>query len=239
MIGTHGFYVDVTPSMKDAHNEHVSEAVAESAEARSGIEQAKGMLMLIYQINAEWHGAAEVALTGDQHQAAGARRANCQGLPRSSLRRGVACQGRVRQVAADLASACRVLRFIRCADREICRTSDCGFLAANLGAGSGCLSQSERHATRRYKRARGCAPSVVVGALSVGFLVTAALWVSTCNGATADTAACGVPQRTMLAIGAPVILLIGGLRAFVRTYQTWGTTRRGGRGRGRAGFCSH
>ena len=63
--------------------------------------------------------------------------------------------------------------------------------------------------------------SVVVAALSVGFLVTAALWVSTCNGATADTAACGVPQRTMLAIGAPVILLIGGLRAFVRTYQTW------------------
>jgi len=63
--------------------------------------------------------------------------------------------------------------------------------------------------------------AVVVAALSVGFLVTAALWVSTCNGATADTAACGVPQRTMLAIGAPVILLIGGLRAFVRTYQTW------------------
>jgi hypothetical protein len=28
-------------------------------------------------------------------------------------------------------------------------------------------------------------------------------------------------QRTLLAIGAPVILLIGGLRAFVRTYQTW------------------
>ena len=53
VIGTHGFYVDVTPSMKDAHNEHVSEAVAEIAEARSGIEQAKGMLMLIYRINAE------------------------------------------------------------------------------------------------------------------------------------------------------------------------------------------
>ena len=45
--------------------------------------------------------------------------------------------------------------------------------------------------------------AVVVAALSVGFLVTAALWVSTCNGATADTAACGVPQRTLLAIGAP------------------------------------
>ena len=63
--------------------------------------------------------------------------------------------------------------------------------------------------------------ALVVAVLAVGFLVTAALWVSTCNGATADTAACGVPQRTVLAIGAPVILLIGGLRAFVRTYQTW------------------
>ncbi|HZN85009.1 MAG TPA: hypothetical protein VFC01_35730 [Mycobacterium sp.] len=62
---------------------------------------------------------------------------------------------------------------------------------------------------------------LVVAVLAVAFLVTAAVWVSTCDGATADTAACGVPQRALLAIGAPVILLIGGLRAFVRTYQTW------------------
>ena len=53
VIGTHGFYVDVTPSIKDAHDERVTEAVAEIAEARSGIEQAKGMLMLVYRINAE------------------------------------------------------------------------------------------------------------------------------------------------------------------------------------------
>ena len=57
--------------------------------------------------------------------------------------------------------------------------------------------------------------------LGVAFLVAAAVWVSTCDGATADTAACGVPQRALLAVGAPVILLIGGLRAFFRTYQTW------------------
>lgn len=62
---------------------------------------------------------------------------------------------------------------------------------------------------------------LVVAALAVGYLVTAALWVSTCDGATADTAACGVPQRALLGIGAPVILLIGGLRAFFRTYQAW------------------
>jgi fructose-specific component phosphotransferase system IIB-like protein len=53
VIGTHGFYVDVTPSMQEVHDEIVTEAVAEIAEARSGIEQAKGMLMLIYRINAD------------------------------------------------------------------------------------------------------------------------------------------------------------------------------------------
>ena len=62
---------------------------------------------------------------------------------------------------------------------------------------------------------------LVVAVAGVAFLVLAALWVSTCHGDTADTAACGVPQRTLLAVGAPVILLIGGLWAFVRTYQTW------------------
>jgi hypothetical protein len=61
----------------------------------------------------------------------------------------------------------------------------------------------------------------VVAAVGIAFLITAIIWVSTCSGATADTAACGVPQRTLLAFGAPVILLIGGLRAFFRTYQTW------------------
>lgn len=53
VIGTHGFYVDVTPSIQDVHDEIVSEAVAEIAEARGGIEQAKGMLMLLYRINAD------------------------------------------------------------------------------------------------------------------------------------------------------------------------------------------
>jgi PAS domain S-box-containing protein len=53
VVGTHGFYVDVTPSMKDAREDSFTEAVAEIAEARSGIEQAKGMLMLIYRINAD------------------------------------------------------------------------------------------------------------------------------------------------------------------------------------------
>lgn len=53
VIGSHGFYVDVTPSMTERHDVMVTEAVAEIAEARGVIEQAKGMLMLIYRINAE------------------------------------------------------------------------------------------------------------------------------------------------------------------------------------------
>ena len=60
-----------------------------------------------------------------------------------------------------------------------------------------------------------------VVAIGIAFLLTAAVWVSTCSGSTADVAACGAPQRTLLAIGAPVILLLGGLTAFVRTYLTW------------------
>jgi hypothetical protein len=60
-----------------------------------------------------------------------------------------------------------------------------------------------------------------VAAAGLAFVLAAAVWVSTCNGATADTMACGAPQRTLLAVGAPIILSIGALRAFVRTYQRW------------------
>lgn len=52
VIGTHGFYVDVTPLMDDAQDQ-VTEAIAEIAESRGAIEQAKGMLMLVYRIGAE------------------------------------------------------------------------------------------------------------------------------------------------------------------------------------------
>jgi len=56
VIGTHGFYVDVSPMMDesgDTVQERVTEAVAEIAESRGAIEQAKGMLMLVYRINAD------------------------------------------------------------------------------------------------------------------------------------------------------------------------------------------
>ena len=52
VIGTHGFYVDVSETGR-IHDELVSAAVAEIAENRATIEQAKGMLMLIYRITDE------------------------------------------------------------------------------------------------------------------------------------------------------------------------------------------
>jgi PAS domain S-box-containing protein len=50
VIGTHGFYVDITPSERASEN-IITERVAEIAENRAGIEQAKGMLMLVYDID--------------------------------------------------------------------------------------------------------------------------------------------------------------------------------------------
>ncbi|MDF2825857.1 MAG: putative rane protein [Mycobacterium sp.] len=64
------------------------------------------------------------------------------------------------------------------------------------------------------------AAAVVVAA--VGFLIVAALWVSTCTEALdVDTAACGVPQRTFLGLGAPLILFAGAVWAFLSTYRAW------------------
>ncbi|KUH65586.1 antitermination regulator [Mycolicibacterium novocastrense] len=53
VVGTHGFYVDVTPSTLERRDRAFSAAVTEMAEARGPIEQAKGMLMLIYRISAD------------------------------------------------------------------------------------------------------------------------------------------------------------------------------------------
>jgi fructose-specific component phosphotransferase system IIB-like protein len=52
LVGTHGFYVDVTPS-NALTEELVAAAVAEIAESRASIEQAKGMLMVVYRIDAD------------------------------------------------------------------------------------------------------------------------------------------------------------------------------------------
>ena len=63
--------------------------------------------------------------------------------------------------------------------------------------------------------------TAVVATIGVVFLLVAAGWVSTCSESTVDTVTCGAPQRTLLALGAPVILLVGGVWAFVRTYRAW------------------
>ena len=63
--------------------------------------------------------------------------------------------------------------------------------------------------------------AVLAAAAGVGFVVMAALWVSTCGGTSVDTVACGPPQRTLLALGGPLILLVAGLWAFLRTYLVW------------------
>jgi hypothetical protein len=52
VIGTEGFYVDVTRST-EGHQTAITEAVAEIAEHRSTIEQAKGVLMMVYGIDAD------------------------------------------------------------------------------------------------------------------------------------------------------------------------------------------
>lgn len=63
--------------------------------------------------------------------------------------------------------------------------------------------------------------ALVTAVLGVLFLIVAAGLTRSCDGAVVDSATCGRPQRLVLALGAPVILFGGGVRAFVRTYQTW------------------
>jgi PAS domain S-box-containing protein len=50
VIGTHGFYIDVTPAER-ARQDQITAAVTRIAERRASIEQAKGMLMVIYEID--------------------------------------------------------------------------------------------------------------------------------------------------------------------------------------------
>ncbi len=50
VIGTHGFYIDVGPA-DEAREDIVTARLAEISENRAGIEQTKGMLMLIYGIS--------------------------------------------------------------------------------------------------------------------------------------------------------------------------------------------
>ena len=61
--------------------------------------------------------------------------------------------------------------------------------------------------------------SATVAVVAIVFMAVAQVWIGTCGASTFDALACGAPQVTSLALGAPLILLAGGLRAFLRTYQ--------------------
>jgi PAS domain S-box-containing protein len=50
IVGTHGFYIDVTPN-ETARQSQITAEVTRITELRAGIEQAKGMLMMIYEID--------------------------------------------------------------------------------------------------------------------------------------------------------------------------------------------
>jgi PAS domain S-box-containing protein len=51
VVGTQGFYIDVTPSDQERASS-ITEALAEITENRAAIEQAKGVLMYVYSIDA-------------------------------------------------------------------------------------------------------------------------------------------------------------------------------------------
>ena len=51
VVGTHGFYVDVSRLPDPEQEERVTAKLAEIAQNRAAIEQTKGMLMLIYGID--------------------------------------------------------------------------------------------------------------------------------------------------------------------------------------------
>lgn len=53
VIGTDGYYVDVTETLDEHRQETLSDTLPELYEARAVIEQAKGALMLVYGISAE------------------------------------------------------------------------------------------------------------------------------------------------------------------------------------------
>ena len=63
--------------------------------------------------------------------------------------------------------------------------------------------------------------TALIVVVAVAVMVLAAVWASTCNSTAIETAACATPYRVVLSSIAPLILLYGGARAFVRTYQSW------------------
>ncbi|MEE6178296.1 hypothetical protein [Mycobacterium sp. 050134] len=58
--------------------------------------------------------------------------------------------------------------------------------------------------------------------LGLAFVIVAALSVKGCEDpGRGDSAACAAPVRICLGLGAPAMLLLSGVWAFVRTYRLW------------------
>ncbi|MBX7450694.1 hypothetical protein GR927_22150 [Mycolicibacterium sp. 3033] len=74
------------------------------------------------------------------------------------------------------------------------------------------------HADRVADRGLRDAVRTGLGFAAAGllFLLTSSLWMGTCTGSTVDAVACGAPQQAGAAVGAPLILLVGGAVALLR-----------------------
>ncbi len=105
VIGTQGFYIDVTPT-GEIQAAIITEAVAEIAENRAAIEQAKGILMLVYRIQSD--AAFDLLKWRSQETNAKLRvlaRTAHSGCPRLGVRRDRATPLDVRPATAYYASA--------------------------------------------------------------------------------------------------------------------------------------
>jgi hypothetical protein len=87
------------------------------------------------------------------------------------------------------------------------------------------LSQHTRELRRDTGLDAGLDASGVRAAVRTGLAVAvaalvcyvlASMWVGTCTGSIANAAGCGAPQRAMLMMGAPGILLAGGFWTLAR-----------------------
>ncbi len=53
VVGTSGYYVDLTDALEQERNEALSDVLPDVIATRAAIEQAKGMLVLVYNLNSE------------------------------------------------------------------------------------------------------------------------------------------------------------------------------------------
>lgn len=81
--------------------------------------------------------------------------------------------------------------------------------------------------------------TVLLVAVAMVVLVLGLVWVNGCKSGTGEEALarCSGVQRNVLGIGSPLILFLGGLGAFIRTYQVWRARGRWWIWQGAAGSC--